>query len=151
MYVNFLKLYHSSMTLDKAMWWLWVPFQLILALWGNVHQLRPVSTGIILVTKIILSTLKNMIQINKYSNAVFRCTNELGWRSTFEEYFREYGKYMSCYRDIRKAWNQIETYFILKGGHDMPVLKSLNGENLRKIKIWTVHLPTSGPDLICLH
>eukprot|EP00026_Physarum_polycephalum_P009933 Phypoly_transcript_10071.p1 GENE.Phypoly_transcript_10071~~Phypoly_transcript_10071.p1 ORF type:complete len:428 (+),score=54.64 Phypoly_transcript_10071:59-1285(+) len=35
---------------------------------------------------------------------------EVGWAVTYQEMFKSYGKYISCYGRVRKAWNRIESW-----------------------------------------
>lgn len=50
-------------------------------------------------------------------------TNGCCWKETFEAYYRNFGKYETCYKTIRSAWNTVERFIrdnhlniVLKGG-----------------------------------
>ncbi|XP_064594987.1 LOW QUALITY PROTEIN: F-box only protein 3-like [Liolophura sinensis] len=58
---------------------------------------------------------------------VERCTNDQGWRTTFEDYFREYGMYISCYKDIKKRPGIRLKLILYRRVAQKSVLKSLNG------------------------
>jgi len=41
---------------------------------------------------------------------ICRCPDDLTWRENFAAWYRDFGKYWKVYKQIRRAWDQIESY-----------------------------------------
>jgi len=40
----------------------------------------------------------------------FRCPDDMTWQENFKAWYHDFGKYWNIYKQIRRAWDQIELY-----------------------------------------
>ena len=56
--------------------------------------------------------------------SIYSCLEGQSWKETFIRMHKEYGQYISCYRDIRGIWNRLKKFLEL---HCPSILRSLQG------------------------